>query len=129
MNGSYLLDTNIVIALFAGDKSVADRLGAVSSVYLPAIVLGELFYGSYKSTRVQANLYQIEQFAAQSAVLKCDTDTARHYGRLKDDLRRKGRPVPENDIWIAALSIQHDMMLVTRDAHFAEVDELVFEHW
>lgn len=129
MNGSYLLDTNIVIALFAGDKSVADRLGAVSSVYVPAIVLGELFYGSYKSTRVQANLHQIEQFAAQSAVLKCDTDTARHYGRLKDDLRRKGRPVPENDIWIAALSIQHDMMLVTRDAHFAEVDELVFEHW
>lgn len=129
MNGSYLLDTNIIIALFARDPIVEDQLGRSASVYVPAIVIGELFYGSYKSTRVQENLSRIEAFAARSAVLNCDANTARHYGRIKDALRRRGKPLPENDIWIAALSIQHDIKLVTRDAHFTEVSELVFENW
>lgn len=129
MSGSYLLDTNVVIALFARDPIVEDRLSRADSVYLPSIVVGELIYGAYKSTRVQANLSRIEAFAAQSAVLNCDTDTARHYGRIKDELRRGGKPIPENDIRIAALSIQHDMRLVTRDAHFAELGELAFENW
>ena len=129
MNGSYLLDTNIVIALFARDAAVEDRLGLADSVYVPSIVLGELFYGAHKSTRVQANIRRIEELAARSAVLGCDADTARHYGRIKNELRRKGRPVPENDIWIAALSIQHNLKLVTRDAHFTDVGELAFENW
>ena len=129
MSGSYLLDTNIIIALFARDTTVEDRLGRADSVYIPSVVLGELFYGARKSTRVQANLGRIEELATQSAVLNCDTETARHYGRIKDELRRKGRPVPENDIWIAALSIQHDLKLVTRDAHFTDVGELVLESW
>ncbi len=129
MSGSYLLDTNIVIALFARDAVVEDRLGRADSVFVPSIVLGELYYGAHKSTRVQANIGRIEELAAQSAVLSCDADTARHYGQIKNELRHKGRPVPENDIWIAALSIQHDLKLVTRDAHFADVSELGFENW
>jgi tRNA(fMet)-specific endonuclease VapC len=129
MSGSYLLDTNIIIALFARDPNVEERLRQADSVYLPSIAIGELFYGSYKSTRVEENLGRIESFAAQSAVLNCDSDTARHYGRIKDGLRRIGKPIPENDIWIAALTVQHDLRLVTRDAHFAEVGELTFENW
>lgn len=121
MNGSYLLDTNIIIALFARDPMVEERLVRATSVYVPAIAIGELFYGSYKSTRVEENLSRIEAFAAQSAVLNCDMDTARHYGRIKDELRQKGKPVPENNIWIAALSVQHELRLITRDAHFTEV--------
>ena len=129
MNGSYLLDTNIIIALFGRDPDIEFQLGRADVVFVPAIVLGELFYGSYKSTRVEENLGRIEAFAAQSAIMNCDTDTARHYGRLKDSLRRKGKPLPENDIWIAALAVQHEMKLVSRDAHFTEVDELIIESW
>ena len=129
MNGSYLLDTNIIIALFARDPIVEGRLAEADSVYVPAIVIGELFYGSYKSTRVEDNLSRIEAFATQSAVLNCDQSTARHYGRIKDELRRKGKPVPENDIWIAALSVQHDLRLITRDAHFSEMGELTLVRW
>ena len=129
MNGSYLLDTNIIIALFARDPIVEGRLAEADSVYVPAIVIGELFYGSYKSTRVEENLSRIEAFATQSAVLNCDQSTARPYGRIKDELRRKGKPVPENDIWIAALSVQHDLRLITRDAHFSEMGELALERW
>ena len=129
MSGSYLLDTHIIIALFARDPIVEERLRLADSVYVPAIAIGELFYSSYKSTRVEDNLGRIEAFAARTAVLNCDTEVARHYGRIKDGLRRKGKPIPENDVWIAALSVQHDLTLVTRDDHFAEVSGLAREMW
>lgn len=56
-------------------------------------------------------------------------ETAEAYGRLKFQLRRKGRPIPENDLWIAALCVQHGRTLVTRDAHFAEVEGLATASW
>jgi tRNA(fMet)-specific endonuclease VapC len=70
-----------------------------------------------------------EEFATANSVLACDLETARHYGRIKDGLRRKGRPLPENDIWIAALARQHDLTLVSRDAHFADVESLPVKVW
>jgi tRNA(fMet)-specific endonuclease VapC len=54
----------------------------------------------------------------------CDTETARQHGAVKNKLRLKGRPLPENDVWIAALALQHDLILVTCDAHFQEVESL-----
>jgi tRNA(fMet)-specific endonuclease VapC len=104
MNGSYLLDTNIVIALFANDSDVLRQLSAASQIFIPSIVLGELYYGANKSAHSKANISHIDNFALKSAVLACDTETARHYGRSKDHLRAKGTPIPENDIWIAALA-------------------------
>ena len=55
--------------------------------------------------------------------------TARRYGTIKNELRRKGRPIPENDIWIAATAIEHALVLVTRDDHFRETDGLEIEAW
>jgi tRNA(fMet)-specific endonuclease VapC len=129
MNGKYLLDTNIVIAIFAGDTDVLKRLAQSDEVFLPAIVLGELYYGARKSTHIDANIGRIDEPAASSALLGCDIDTSRHYGRIKTDLRAKGRPIPENDIWIAAVAHQHGLTLVSRDAHFDEVDALSLEVW
>jgi tRNA(fMet)-specific endonuclease VapC len=71
-------------------------------------------------------LVQVERFAAGRAVVSCDLDVAREYGRLKQRLKEKGRPIPENDIWIAAAAKHHGMVLVTRDGHFNEVDDLQF---
>jgi tRNA(fMet)-specific endonuclease VapC len=56
-------------------------------------------------------------------------ETARQYGEVKNRLRLKGRPLPENDVWIAALALQHDLILVTRDAHFQEVENLQPVAW
>jgi len=61
--------------------------------------------------------------------LRCDLRTAHQYGIVKELLRRKGRPIPENDVWIAATALLHGLPLVTRDAHFAHVDGLVVEVW
>lgn len=129
MNGKYLLDTNIVIAIFAGDTDVLERLAHCNEVSLPAIVLGEPYYGARKSTHVDANIGRIDDLAASSVLLGCDIDTSRHYGRIKNYLRAKGRPIPENDIWIAAVAQQHGLTLVSRDTHFHEVDTLSLEVW
>ncbi len=129
MNGKYLLDTNIVIAIFAGDRAVLDPLGQSNDIFLPTIVLGELYYGARKSTHIDANISRIDELAASSALLGCDIDTSRHYGAIKNDLRAKGRPIPENDIWIAAVAQQHGLTLVSRDKHFNEVDGLSLQVW
>lgn len=86
-------------------------------------------YGAYKSTRVESNLRRVREFASTVMVLGTDSDTAAAYGRIKAALRSKGRQIPDNDMWIAAISLQHHLTLVTRDAHFDEVDGLVTEHW
>ncbi len=64
-----------------------------------------------------------------TVVLGCDSDTARRYGEVKNALRLKGRPIPENDIWIAAVALQHGLTLITRDGHFNEIEELTVEAW
>ena len=129
MSGKFLLDTNIVIALFAEDPSVLEHMERAEEVFVPCIVLGELYFGVRKSGRVQQNLRRIDEFAFSSAVLACDLDTAREYGEIKGALQAKGRLIPENDIWIAAIARQHDLTLVTRDEHFKEVKHLKVEVW
>jgi tRNA(fMet)-specific endonuclease VapC len=129
MSGSYLLDANIVIALFAGDTAVSENLKSAVEVFIPSIVIGELFYGARKSSRVSENTSRINDFVESNVILSCDVETARRYGEIKDNLRQKGRPIPENDIWIAALALQHRLVLVSRDAHFRQLEDLELEVW
>ncbi|MEM9006109.1 MAG: type II toxin-antitoxin system VapC family toxin [Cyanobacteria bacterium P01_F01_bin.86] len=129
MSGSYLLDTNIIIGLFAGQASIINQLRQSDEVFIPSIALGELHYGARKSGRVQQNLERIEEFVADVTVVDCDAATARQYGDVKNRLRQKGRPLPENDIWIAALALQYDLVLVTRDAHFQHIEGLQIVQW
>jgi len=129
MSGRFLLDTNILIAIFAGDPNVQHQLTQPGEVFVPVVALGELYYGAGKSTRIESNTRRIDEFAASCTLLGCDIDTARHYGQIKNSLRAKGRPIPENDIWIAAAAQQHGLTLISRDVHFNEVDELSLEAW
>ena len=129
MSGKYLLDTNIIIALFADDTVVKDQLGQADQVFVPSIVIGELYYGAHRSGHVKENLARIDEFAFNNVVLGCDTETARRYGEIKYTLQAKGRPIPENDIWIAAIALQHDLTLVTRDAHLGEIASLSTAAW
>ena len=129
MNGKFLLDTNILIALFANDEAVKSHLAEVEEVFIPNIAVGELFYGAWKSARTQENLQQIEDLIAETPVLGCGVETARLYGRIKNSLRLKGHLIPENDIWIAAIALEHNLTLVTRDAHFVEIADLQTTTW
>jgi tRNA(fMet)-specific endonuclease VapC len=129
MSGSFLLDTNIVIGLFAGEESILAQLKQSDEIFIPSIALGELHYGAQKSGRVTQNLERIESFAVDASILDCDAVTARQYGDTKNRLRKKGHPLPENDIWIASLALQHDLTLVTRDAHFQYIEGLRSVRW
>ena len=75
------------------------------------------------------NVAQVDEPVAASVILGCNADTARRYGEVKSALRLKGRPIPENDLWIAAIALEHDLDVATRDAHFAEIDNLKVEMW
>lgn len=128
MMSGKLLDTNAVAALFNQDQVLKVALGDAELI-IPAPVVGELYFGAYKSGRVEHNIAQLEKFLVQNEVLICDAETGNWYGQIKLLLKTKGRPIPENDIWIAAIALQHGLNLVTRDAHFDVVDNLVTESW
>ncbi len=129
MNGKFLLDTNAVIRVFAGEPAVAGALKEAREVFLSTIVLGELYFGARKSRHVQRNLARIDEFAASSALLTLDVETVRKYGEVKNGLRQKGRPIPENDIWVAAIALQHGLTILTRDDHFSHIDGLSTTGW
>lgn len=129
MNGRYLLDTNIVIALFGEDDQVLKKVQEAQEIYHPAIVIGELYYGAFNSTRKAENLRKVDEYRNEAAILNSDDHTARLYGEVKVALKKKGTPIPENDIWISAIALQYDLTLVTRDKHFGNIDGLSVEKW
>lgn len=115
MSGKYLLDTSIIVELFADDRAIHKHLEKAESVFISSIAVGELYYGARKSVRVQENLEQVGRLVALSVVLNCDAETGYWFGSVKDQLLKSGQPIPENDVWIAALALQHDLTLATRD--------------
>ncbi|WP_254510018.1 type II toxin-antitoxin system VapC family toxin [Anatilimnocola floriformis] len=129
MSGSHLLDTNIIVAVFKSDSQVIARLAVTTGVVAPVVAIGELQYGAYHSAKVEQNLAQVRAFADTIEVLPCDAETADYYGRIKHDLRTTGNPIPENDIWIAAVALQHNLILVSRDQHFRHISNLKWEQW
>jgi tRNA(fMet)-specific endonuclease VapC len=129
MNGSFILDTNIVIALFGNDATVVAEIKKARTIYLPAIVVGELYYGALNSSKPKQNSLKIDELLNEVSVLNCDTETGKFYGRIKKELKDIGKPIPENDIWIIALAKQHNIKVVSRGVHFENVANLKLEKW
>lgn len=129
MDGKLLLDTSAVIELFRGGPGTDRLLAAKDHSLVSVIVMGELLAGALRSDRPQQNVAQVERLVSGSDVIGCDADTARHYASIRDGLRLKGRPIPENDMWIAATARQHRLTVATRDAHFREVEGLPLLEW
>lgn len=85
---------------------------------LPVPVVGELRYGALNSRRSAENLAEVERLVSRCRVLDITAATADVYARLRLGLKEKGKPIPENDLWIAALCVEHEVPLVTLDGHF-----------
>jgi tRNA(fMet)-specific endonuclease VapC len=128
-SGDVLLDTSVVIPYLKGDRAVGAQVKASSSLYLPQTVLGELYCGAHLSQNPGKHLANIQAFLAAVAVLSPGVATAEHYGRLRAQLAKAGTPIPENDIWIAALALEHQLPLAARDAHFDLVRGLQVLKW
>jgi len=129
MAGKALLDTNVIIRLFDSDPELLDLKVQRGESLLCSVVLGELYFGAYNSQAVQKNLARLDDLAQLRSVVSCDERTADEYGKIKSELRAKGRPIPDNDIWIAALVRQHKLAIATRDNHFRHVDGVAVEEW
>ncbi|MBI3679578.1 MAG: type II toxin-antitoxin system VapC family toxin [Acidobacteria bacterium] len=127
--GSVLVDTTVVVAYFRGDKALPPRFAEVTPVYLPWVVVGELHFGAQRAQRRQEQLAFIRDLLTYSVVLFPDQATTEHYGQIKAELSEMGRPIPDNDLWIAAIARQHGLPLATRDAHFAHVPGLQTLAW
>jgi len=129
VNGKYLFDTNIIIALFKSEEAITNKLKNRIEIYIPSIAIGELFYGAYKSIKVAENKKRINDFVTSINCLQVTDNTADFYGSIKNQLKKAGTPIPENDIWIAAIAQENNLTLVTRDAHMEKVDNISIEFW
>ncbi len=125
MNGNkVLLDTNIIIDIFTGNQKVIQKVENIKIPLVSVITIGELYFGAEKSQHTKRHLKQINEFVNISDVLVINIATTKIYGKLKNELKIKGKPVPENDLWIAAICIQHKLSLMTNDKHFLVFDNL-----
>lgn len=126
-----LLDTNAYSELKRGHGKLADRIRRSSHVFVSAVVAGELLHGFRRGTSFERNRTELEQFLARSRVslVEVDLETADRFGRIASRLRQQGKPIPTNDIWIAAHAMQHGAELLSFDGHFVHVDGLAWEHY
>ncbi len=114
------LDTNCYTDLIQGDPHVAEAVESADEVWLPFIVLAELRAGFSLGSKGAQNEAALRRFLFKPGVeiLYADEQTAHHYASVYRQLRRQGTPIPTNDMWIAALVLQHSLTLCARDAHF-----------
>ena len=124
-----MLDSSVVIPHLRGKLDIASQAPPAEPLFLSLTALGELYKGVLKSADPAGNRSQLDTFLQTVAVLHPDTATAVHYAQIAVDLEKKGTPIPENDIWIAAVALECSMPLATRDAHFQKVDGLTLLQW
>jgi len=123
------LDTSAYSAFFRGHAAIRELIQRANEIVLPPIVLGELLGGFRSGSRWAENRRLLEEFLASPRVrvAAIDTETAERYSEILDYLRRRGRPIPTNDLWIAASAMQHGLRLVTTDGHFGHVPQVSCE--
>jgi len=120
------LDSNRYADFCQGDARAVETLRAADEIWLPLIVLGELRAGFAHGSRRSDNERILARFLGSSRVrvIVPDEQTTHFYADIYAGLRKAGRPIPTNDLWIAALVLQHDLVLFARDSHFDHVPRL-----
>jgi tRNA(fMet)-specific endonuclease VapC len=128
MNGNRIvLDTNAAISVLNDTAGFGLWVQHFEELFLPVPAIGELRFGALKSRRASENLRRIDALVSRCQILEIRLETTLVYARLRLDLRRKGKPIPENDLWIAALCVEHGLPLATTDGHFEPIEELRIE--
>jgi tRNA(fMet)-specific endonuclease VapC len=130
---NYLLDTNHAVKIMGS----ADELGvllarqaqAEDRFFISITVLSELYFAAYASNRQTYNLQNIKTFIAHIPILDFDVTAAEEYGRIKAELKAKGRPIPGTDAQIASVARLHGLIVLSADRHFGYVDNLAVENW
>ncbi|MCE2853046.1 MAG: type II toxin-antitoxin system VapC family toxin [Roseiflexaceae bacterium] len=121
------IDTNAYVAFKRGHPAAVEIIQHAQYVRLSSIVVGELMAGFFAGTRTALNLQELHQFLAvpRVGIVAIDEHTPLYYARTYQNLREQGRPIPTNDLWIAATVLQHGGVLFSFDHHFHVIDGLV----
>jgi tRNA(fMet)-specific endonuclease VapC len=128
--GRIALDTSVVVASLRRVPGVAHRLEGQEELFLPLFALGELEYGAERSANPSRQRDAIAVFVSGVTILVPTVRTTQEYGRVKAALAAAGTPIPENDIWIAAMALEHSLPLATRDTeHFFRINSLTILDW
>jgi tRNA(fMet)-specific endonuclease VapC len=124
-----VLDTNTYCLCDMGNENSLELVERASSLFLPSIVYGELYYGFRHGKRFENNLQRLNQFIDEYEVevISIDLDVARKFGDIFASLRKKGTPIPTNDIWIAACCMSVGGTLLTSDRHFQTIEQIQVE--
>jgi len=125
-----LLDTNAYVALKRGHPAVSELVRASTELSFSTVVLGELYFGFRNGSRFEKNAEELDELLADARVelLPVTRTTADRFGRIAAALRKHGKPIPTNDVWIAAHAFESGAELVTFDRHFAAVPGLAWIH-
>ena len=123
------LDTSAYSQMRRGNQAILDVVRRSGTIALSAIVLGELYSGFRAGNRCAENTAQLTQFLSKPSVrvLNVTEETALRYAEIDVYLRKRGRPIPRNDVWIAAVALEHGLHLVTLDVHFREIPLLLIQ--
>ncbi len=124
-----VLDTNAYAACDLGREDALALVERAGSLFLPAVVYGELYYGFRHGSKFHRNMRHLDTFIEQFDVtmINVEMDVARKFGDIFASLRRRGTPIPTNDIWIAACCMSVGGVLLTGDAHFSKVEQIQVE--
>jgi tRNA(fMet)-specific endonuclease VapC len=124
-----ILDTNGLSALVEGDRSLEPLLRRVARLAIPVIVLGEFRYGILHSRSHRDYVQWLHDYLSEFQILDIEVRTTIPYAAIRSQLRAAGTPIPSNDVWIAALSRQHSLPIISRDRHFDLVPGIKRVEW
>ena len=124
-----LIDTSAYSAFMRGNSAAIDAIREADEIYVSATVLGEMLAGFVSGSRRTKNEAELARFFDSPRVNLVDVDeeTARRYAVIFSTLRAAGTPIPTNDLWIAASAMQHGLRLLTADAHFERVPQILIQ--
>ena len=117
------LDTNCYVDFLKGNERISQVVKNSDSIFLPIIVLAELRAGFLSGTKNSSNEKVLNESinSKRVSILLPDEQTSHFYAKIYTDLREKGKPIPTNDLWIAALTVQHNLILCSNDRHFDNI--------
>jgi predicted nucleic acid-binding protein len=123
-----LLDTNRLSDALAENDEVLTKLELAEAVHVPVIALGEIRSGFHGGSRAAKNEMRLQWFLSQEgvSVLSVDSAVSHRYAEIHRTLRAQGKPIPTNNLWIAAIALENDLALYTRDDHFRAVPGLAY---
>lgn len=126
MTEKILLDTNVYRKLLSGDQLSYSYITNAEIIYVSPIVIGELYSGFYEGTKFNENTEILRKFLTKSTirVLPISFETAQIYSEIKNELKKRGTPIPINDVWIAASTVETGAVLISYDKHFLKIPGL-----